>query len=115
MPDFEYKIYEEVYNDIINGIKTVEFRLLNDKSNSIKKGDRIKFKVVNDDEKYILVEVTNKYIYEDIDDLWTHKEVLSNNILSYTIEELINAFYQIFGKEQVLNSKIVGIEFKVLR
>ena len=114
MADFEYKIYKNVYDDIINGIKTTEFRLLNDKSNSIKQGDKIKFKVLDDESKYIVVEVLNKYIYENIDDLWEHKEALSNNILSYNKEEVINAFYKIFGKETVLNSKIVGIEFKLM-
>lgn len=115
MKNFEYRIYEQVYDDIVNNIKTIEFRLLNEKSQSIKIGDKIKFKVVNDDEKYILVEVLNKYIYEDIEDLWNHKEVLNNNILNYSKDELTNAFNEIFGKEKVLNSKIVGIEFKVLR
>jgi ASC-1-like (ASCH) protein len=109
---FEYKIYDTVYNDMISGEKTIEFRLLNEKTKSIKIGDEIKFKVLDDEEKYVLVSVLNKYIYDDIDDLWEHKEI-SNNLLNYTKEELVNAFYEIFGKEKVMNSKIVGIEFKV--
>ena len=107
---FEYKIYDEVYCDIVLGKKTIEFRLLNDKSNSIEIGDEIKFIVL--DNKYIIVEVINKYIYDNIDDLWNHKEVL-NNALNYNKEEFINAFHNIFGKEKVDNSKIVGIEFKI--
>jgi ASC-1-like (ASCH) protein len=109
---FEYKIYDAVYNDMISGKKTIEFRLLNEKTESIKIGDEIKFKVLDDDKKYVLVNVLNKYIYDDIDDLWRHKEIL-NNLLNYTKDELVTAFYEIFGKEKVMNSKIVGIEFKV--
>ena len=112
MNHYEYKIYNSVYEDMINGIKTIEFRLLNDKSNSIKKGDEIKFKVVDNEDKYLLVEVINKYIYESVEDLWNHKEVL-NNSLNYTKEEFIKAFYKIFGKDNVINSKVVGIEFKI--
>ena len=109
---YEYRIYESVYNDIICGKKTIEFRLLNEKSNKIIKGDIIKFRVVDSD-KSIDVKVINKYLYEDIDDLYNHKEVL-NNILGYNKEELTEKFYQIFGKENVINSKIVGIEFKLM-
>lgn len=101
-----------VYDDMISGKKTIEFRLLNEKTDSIKVGDEIQFKVLDDENKYILVEVTNKYIYKDLNELWKQKEVL-NNTLNYSKEEFINAFYNIFGKEKVINSKIVGIEFKI--
>lgn len=112
MNSFEYKIYDDVYNDMVSGKKTIEIRLLNEKSDSIKLGDEIKFIVLDNEKKYVLVEVLNKYIYNDIEDLWNHKEVL-DNILNYTKENFINAFCNIFGKEKVLNSKIVGIEFKL--
>lgn len=110
---YEYKIYNEVYSSMISGEKTIEFRLLNDKSKKINIGDKIKFTVVNDD-KYIIVEVLDKYIFNDIDDLWNNKELLNNNILNYTKEELKNKFYEIFGKDEVLKGKIVGIKFKLL-
>lgn len=109
---FEYKIYDIVYEEMLTGKKTIEFRLLNDKSEKIKIGDEIKFKVLDNEEKYLLVEVTNKYVYDDLEDLWNHKEVL-NNTLNYTKDEFINTFYNIFGKEKVNSSKIVGIEFKI--
>lgn len=102
----EYKIYESVYNDIISGKKNIEYRLLNEKSNNIKVGDYIKF-TIEDDSRNIVVIVTNKYIYKDIDDL------LLNSSLSYSKEELENLFNKIFGEEKVKSSKIVGIEFKI--
>lgn len=112
MKSFEYKIYDDVYNDMVSGKKTIEIRLLNEKSNSIKIDDEIKFVVLDNEEKYVLVEVLNKYIYNDVDDLCKHKEVLGN-ILDYNKEDFINAFCNIFGKEKALNSKIVAIEFKI--
>ena len=45
--EFEYRIYEEVYNDMLSGKKTIEFRLLNEKSRNIQIGDNIKF-IVSD-------------------------------------------------------------------
>lgn len=32
-----------------------------------------------------------------------------------TKEELTSAFYNIFGKEKVINSKIVGIKFNIIK
>lgn len=112
MESFEYKIYNNVYDEMINGKKNTEYRLLNDKSNRIKIGDEIKFIVLNEEKKYILAEVINKNIYNSVEELWNHKETL-NNVLNYTKEDFINAFYEIFGKENVINSKIVGIVFKI--
>lgn len=108
---YTYKIFESVYNEIKDGKKTIEFRLLNEKSENIKKGNLIKFNVVNDENKYIIVEVIDKLIYDNINDLWEDKNVISTNTLNYTKEEFIKIFYDIFGKENVEHSKIVGIKF----
>ena len=109
---FEYRIYDSVYDDMVSGKKTIEFRLLNEKTESIKIGDEIKFSVLDNDSKYILVEVIDKIIYENVDLLWDSKDNI-NNTLNYSKEEFIKTFYNIFGKEKVVNSKIVGIKFKI--
>lgn len=108
----EYNIFKSVYDCIISGEKTIEYRLLNDKSRKIKKGDIINFKVVGSTDE-LQVEVIEKYIYNDVDELWLHPEVLTNS-LNYNKEEFRNELYKIFGKEKVLSSKIVGIKFKCL-
>ena len=114
MKQFEYRIYENVYQDMIIGKKKIEFRLLNEKTESIKVGDKINFKVLDNEDKQLLVEVIDKHIYESLEELWNHKDVLDNT-LNYTKEEFINAFYNIFGKDKVENSKIVGIKFKIIK
>ncbi len=111
MEVYNYNIYKSVYDDMKCGKKTVEFRLLNEKSEKIKIGDTIYFKVVDSD-LILKTTVIDKFIYNDIDDLWNHKEVL-NNVLNYTKEQFKSAFYEIFGKDNVLNSKIVGIKICV--
>lgn len=66
MKEYKYRIYDTVYEDIVSGKKTIEYRLLNDKSRDIKIGDQILFTVVDNDKKKVLVEVINKYIYSDV-------------------------------------------------
>ena len=65
---------------MISGKKTVEFRLLNEKSNSIKVGDIIKFLVVDDENKYLLVRVIDKFIYDDLASVCESDEYLNNNL-----------------------------------
>lgn len=111
--EFEYRIYEEVYNDMLSGKKTIEFRLLNEKSSNIQIEDKIKFIVADNEEKYLIAKVIDKYIYDTLEDLWNDKDRL-NNSLNYTKEEFIKAFNNIFGEENVSKSKIVGLKIKVL-
>ena len=112
MKTFEYRIYKEVYDDIISGKKRIEYRLLNEKSSKIKKDDIILFRVLDSD-KTLDVIVTNIHLYNTIDELYDDITNTSNNLLNYTKEEFSKMFYNIFGRENVMNSKIVGIEFKL--
>ncbi len=108
----EYRIYQSVYDEIISGNNNVEIRLLNAKSKALKIGDKIKFQVENSNQ-YIIVEVENKYVFSNIDELWAKKDTILKKNNNYTKEEYLNEMFKIFGKDKVLNSKIVGIKFNV--
>lgn len=110
--NFNYNIYQSVYDAMISGKKNIEIRLLNEKSAKINISDTIKFSVV-DSEKNLLVEVANKYIFNNIEELWKYKNIVLSSAIDYTKDEFESKLYEIFGKEKVLNSKIVGIEFKI--
>lgn len=111
---FSYRIYEDVYNEIINGTKKVEFRLLNEKSNKIKKDDVIVFEVLHKENLSIKVKVINKYIYNNIDELWDDKDVITNNNLNLSKENFVKLFYNIYGESLVKESKIIAIQFELL-
>ena len=66
----------------------------------------------DNEEKYLITEVIDKIIYNDLDKLWESKDFM-NNTLNYTKEEFIQAFNTIFGERKVRQSKIVG--FKIRR
>ena len=110
---FNYKIYKNVYEAMISGRKSIEIRLLNEKSAKIQKGDKIHFSVLDSDEQLEVI-VTNKYIFTNFSDLWKNKKIVLNSALDYSKEEFINLLKEIYGPEQVDNSKLVGIEFKVV-
>ena len=110
--EFKYRIYKEVYNDMLSGKKNIEFRLLNDKSESIKVGDTIKFIIIDDENKYLVTKVIDKFIYDDLDSLCDSDEYLNNN-LDCSKEEFVSLFNKIFGEENVRNSKIVGFKIEI--
>lgn len=107
---FNYKIYQNVYDAMISGNKTIEVRLLNEKSERIQKGDEIIFSVL-DSNKTLIVEVTNKNIYDSVDDLWENKNIVLSSAIDYTKDEFIKVLNEIYGEEKVSNSKLIGIEF----
>ena len=111
--EYSYRIYDEVYNDILSGKKNVEFRLLNEKSGSIKTGDKIKFIVIDNENKYLITKVIDKFIYDNLDSLCQSEYYLNNN-LNCSKEEFIDMINNIFGEENVKNSKIVGFKIGII-
>ena len=95
--EYSYRIYDEVYNDILSGKKNVEFRLLNEKSSSIKIGDKIKFVVIDNENKYLITKVIDKFIYDNLDSLCQSDYYLNNN-LNCSKTEFIAMFNNIFGE-----------------
>lgn len=113
MFDFEYRVFDYVLEAMKKKTKKMEIRLLNEKSSKIKIGDIIKFKVESNEEKYILVKVSDLIVYEDVDDLINRYNVsMATNKSSK--ETIKNDLYTIFGKEKVNNSKIIGIKFDLI-
>ena len=112
---YEYRIYKSVYDEIINGTKTIEIRLLNDKSDKIKSGDTIKFNVV-DSNLSITVKVLDKYIYDNIDLLWQDKDIVRESTMNYTKEEFTNLTKNIHNMEtnKSIWSKILHIAITIL-
>ena len=94
--EYSYRIYDEVYNDILSGKKNVEFRLLNEKSSSIKIGDKIKFVVIDNENKYLITKVIDKFIYDNLDSLCQSDYYLNNN-LNCSKTEFIAMFNNMFG------------------
>ena len=100
--EYTFRIYREVYKEMISGRKTIEIRLLNDKTEKIKVGDIIRFNVLNSD-KYLLVKVTDKKIYNDVEDLWNNKEILLNSSIYSNKEELTKVSSRIAQIKNHLN------------
>lgn len=107
----EYKVLKEVYDDMISRKKDTEIRLLNEKSSSIKIGDFIRFKVLDNEDIYVDTEVMELKIYNTVEEVWDERKNLLSTI--NTLEEFKNVIYSIYTKEKVDNSKLIGIKFRL--
>lgn len=72
---FEYKVLNEVYEDIISRKKENEIRLLNEKSSSIKIGDIIRFKILNNEDVYVDTKVIGLKIYNNVEEVWNEEKI----------------------------------------
>ena len=106
---FDYQVLDNVYEEILFKRKSVEIRLLNDKSQKINVGDYLLFHRLNDLKK-IKVRVTKKEIFNSLGDLFMKidtKKILTNSSQK-DIENLLKNIY----KEAFYQSKFVAFYFE---
>ena len=110
--EYTYNILNNIYYFILSGMKTIEVRLLNEKSENILINDYITFYNINSNDRYIKVKVTNKKVYDDVNDLILDNDI--NKIMpNHTEEELKKLLIKIYG-EKLDNHKIVAFEFEYI-
>ena len=93
MFDFEYKVYDEVLEAMKNKTKNIEVRLYNEKSSKIRIGDIIKFKSVNNENKYVLVKVKNLIMYENVNRVVRKLKMWYNLSARYERRKLESSLY----------------------
>ncbi len=110
--EYTYNILNNIYYFILSGMKTIEVRLLNEKSENILINDYITFNNIDNNDRYIKVKVTNKKIYDNVNDLILNNDV--NKIVpNYTEDEVKKLLIEIYG-EKLDNHKIAAFEFQYI-
>lgn len=104
------KLFEEPFENIKSGIKTVEFRLNDEKRQQIKIGDKIEFSKLPDLEEKIIVQVLDLYKEK------TFKQLFKKVYKYITEEEIDNKVKRIYNKiyspEQEKKYGVLGIKIK---
>ena len=102
------KLNESPFERMKSGIKTIEFRLYDEKRQQIKVGDKIEFSKLPDLKERLLVDVVELYRESTFENLF--KKI-------YTDEEEIKrktkAMYGIYSKEKEKQYGILGIKIKI--
>lgn len=113
MKEYTYNILDDVYYWMTSLQKDVEVRILKEKSEKIQIGDYITFNNQDDKSKFVYVQVINKIIVNNVEELFDKYDV-NRMMPGHTKEELIDLLNKIYGDE-LERKKIVAFEFKYLK
>ena len=106
------KLQEDPFERIKNGTKTVEFRLYDEKRQTIQIGDEIEFSKLPELQEKLLVKVIDLYKEESFEKLF--KKVFVGEDKEKIIEKvkLMNRFYT---PEQEKEYGVVGIKIEIIK
>lgn len=111
----EMKLQPKYFNYILNGIKRIELRLNDEKRQTIKVGDTIKFLKEPNLDEYFLVKVIELIKYDSFLEMFNDYDIsiLSDNNMSK--EELLNDLEKFYTKEKQQTYGVLGIRFELIR
>jgi ASC-1-like (ASCH) protein/dephospho-CoA kinase len=110
--EYTYNILNDVYYWMLSGEKTIEVRLLKEKSNNIQINDYITFNNQESKGRYIKTKIIDKVVYDSIEELIKDNDI--NKIMpNHFDKELIDLLNQIYG-DNLINSKLVAFTFEYI-
>ena len=109
----EMKLQPEYYNFILNGTKRIEIRLYDEKRQSIKLGDTIKFLKEPELSESFNAKVTGLLRYNSFKDMFKDFDISILSDKSMTKEELIKVLEQFYTKEKQEHG-VLGIRIELI-
>lgn len=111
----EMKLQPKYFNYILNGTKRIELRLNDEKRQTIKVGDTIKFLKEPNLDEFFLVKVIELIKYNSFLEMFNDYDIsiLSDNSMSK--EELLNDLEKFYTKEKQQTYGVLGIRFELIR
>ena len=111
---YEMKLQPEYYNFILNGTKRIEIRLYDEKRQSIKLGDTIKFLKEPELSESFNAKVTGLLRYNSFKDMFKDFDISILSDKSMTKEELIKVLEQFYTKEKQEQYGVLGIRIELI-
>ena len=105
----EMKLQPEYFNFILNGTKRIEIRLNDEKRQSIKLGDKIKFFKEPDLTETFEAKVVGLLRYNSFEDMFKDYDISVLSDASMTKEELISVLEKFYTKEKQQQYGVLGI------
>lgn len=110
----EMKLQPEYYNFILNGTKRIEMRLYDEKRQSIKLGDTIKFLKEPELSESFNAKVIGLLRYNSFKDMFKDFDISILSDKSMTKEELIKVLEQFYTKEKQEQYGVLGIRIELI-
>lgn len=110
----EMKLQPEYFNFILNGTKRIEIRLNDEKRQSIKLGDKIKFLKEPDLTDIFEAKVVGLLRYNSFEDMFKDYDISVLSDASMTKEELISVLEKFYTKEKQQQYGVLGIRIELI-
>lgn len=109
---YDMKLYNEPFEKIKNGNKTVEIRLNDEKRQLLKIGDKIRFTNIDSNEK-LIVQVLNLYKFKDFKELYSYFDKTS---MGYSLSDEVNPNHMLeyYSENNIKKYGALGIEIKLI-
>lgn len=107
------KLQAYSFDKIRDGEKIIEVRLYDEKRREIKLGDAIEFKREPEQTESVDTEVIGLLQYKSFEDLVN--DFPASNFGYTSTEDLLNAIYSFYKKEDALKFGVLGIRIKLVK
>lgn len=113
MVEHQMGLFQEGFELIESGKKKIEIRLNDEKRKGIKVGDAIKFHLLPERKKSILVTVCSLAMFSDFKSLYDSIDFKLLGREDKTAEWMLEASYDYYTREDELRYGILAIEFEI--
>ena len=108
-------LYERPFNDILNGNKTLEIRLNDEKRRKVSVGDYIIFSKLPSVDETLKVEVIGLYPYSSFRELYEAFPFAEFGCEGRTMEDLLEGTYKLWVKEREKKYGALGLRIKLIK
>ncbi|MGM7700650.1 ASCH domain-containing protein [Pseudalkalibacillus sp. Hm43] len=106
-------LYEEYFDLMESGHKTIEIRLNDEKRRRIQIGDTIEFTKLPDQDETLQVDVIKLKHYQTFNELYEDLPYSKMGCAGWTLQELVDGTYEIYTPEQEKQYGVLAIEVRV--
>lgn len=110
----EMKLQPKYFNFILNGTKRIEIRLNDEKRQTIKLGDKIKFLKEPDLTEFFEARVVGLLRYNSFEEMFKDYDISSLSDKSMTKKELISVLEQFYTKDKQEKYGVLGIRIELI-
>ena len=105
-------LLDRPFSKIMDGTKTIEIRLNDEKRRGISIGDDITFTKVSDEAETLTVQVVDLHPHPSFAALYQAFSFAEFGCEGYTMEQLLSGTYDIYAKENEARYGVLGIRVK---
>ena len=108
------KLQPEYFNFILNGTKRIEIRLNDEKRQTIKLGDKIKFLKEHNLTEFFEARVVGLLRYNSLEEMFNDYDISILSDKSMTKKELISVLEQFYTKDKQEKYGVLGIRIELI-